>query len=137
MKPLPRFLAVAVLVAACSSDSFTPTTENVMGTYAARTFTTTDAAGTIDWLARGSTMDLPLGPSGTVIGHILIPGGGSGGLDLDQILLGDWTLTGSTITFDMPAVDTFVRDMPWSASKNALTGDHTFSGLRIRVVLTK
>jgi hypothetical protein len=66
-----------------------------------------------------------------------VPGAGEGGADVDQLLIGDWTLTGSTITFDMPAVDTFVRDMPWSVAENTLSGDHTFAGTRIRVVLTK
>jgi len=52
-------------------------------------------------------------------------------------LIGDWTLSGSTITFSMPAIDTFVRDMPWTLSENRLSGNHTFGVTRIKVVLTK
>jgi len=130
MRLIPSLLAVAAVVAC--SDSFKPTTENVMGDYRVRTFQTTDTSGTIDWIQRGGTLTISLGPSG-----IFVPGAAQGGGDFDQILLGDWTLSGNTITFDMPAVDTFIRDMPWTVTENTLSGDHTFSGTRIRVVLTK
>ena len=130
-------LAVTAAVAVACSDAFKPTTENVLGDYNLRTFETTDTSGTIDWVQRGGTMTLSLGPFGVTTGHMFMPGAAEGGGDFDQLLIGDWTLTGNTITFDMPAVDTFVRDMPWTVTENKLSGDHTFSGTRIRVVLTK
>jgi hypothetical protein len=135
MRLIPSLLAVAAVVAC--SDSFKPTTENVMGDYSVRTFQTTDTSGTIDWIQRGGTLTISLGRSGITTGHIFVPGAGEGGVDFDQILIGDWSLSGNTITFDMPAVDTFIRDMPWTVTENTLSGDHTFSGTRIRVVLTK
>ena len=135
MKQIPSFLAVVAAVAC--SDSFKPTTENVLGDYSVRSFTTTDTSGTIDWVQRGATLTLTLGPFGTTTGHLFAPGAAEGGGDEDQILIGDWTLTGNTITFSMPAIDTFVRDMPWTVTKNRLSGDHTFGGTRIRVVLAK
>jgi hypothetical protein len=137
MKQSLSFLAVAVVAAVACSDAFKPTTENVLGDYAVRSFQTTDTSGTINWIQRGATFTLTLGPSGVTTGHMFVPGAGEGGADVDQLLIGDWTLTGSTITFDMPAVDTFVRDMPWTVGENRLAGDHTFAGTRIRVVLTK
>ena len=130
-------LAVTAAVAVACSDAFKPTTENVLGDYNLRTFETTDTSGTIDWVQRGGTMTLSLGPFGVTTGHMFMPGAAEGGGDFDQLLIGDWTLTGNAITFDMPAVDTFVRDMPWTVTENKLSGDHTFSGTRIRVVLTK
>jgi len=130
-------LAVTAAAAVACSDAFKPTTENVLGDYNLRTFETTDTSGTIDWVQRGGTMTLSLGPFGVTTGHMFMPGAAEGGGDFDQLLIGDWTLTGNTITFDMPAVDTFVRDMPWTVTENKLSGDHTFSGTRIRVVLTK
>ncbi len=130
-------LAVTAAAAVACSDSFKPTTENVLGDYNLRTFETTDTSGTIDWVQRGGTMTLSLGPFGVTTGHVFMPGAAEGGGDFDRLLIGDWTLTGNTITFDMPAVDTFVRDMPWTVTENKLSGDHTFSGTRIRVVLTK
>ena len=108
-----------------------------MGDYSVRSFRTTDTSGTIDWIQRGGTLTISLGPSGITTGHIFVPGAAECGGDFDQTLLGDWTLSGNTITFDMPAVDTFIRDMPWTVTENTLSGDHTFSGTRIRVVLTK
>ncbi len=130
-------LAVTAAAAVACSDSFKPTTENVLGDYNLRTFETTDTSGTIDWVQRGGTMTISLGPFGVTTGHVFMPGAAEGGGDFDRLLIGDWTLTGNTITFDMPAVDTFVRDMPWTVTENKLSGDHTFSGTRIRVVLTK
>jgi len=130
-------LAVTAAAAVACSDAFKPTTENVLGDYNLRTFETTETSGTIDWVQRGGTMTISLGPFGVTTGHMFMPGAAEGGGDFDQLLIGDWTLTGNTITFDMPAVDTFVRDMPWTVTENKLSGDHTFSGTRIRVVLTK
>ena len=130
-------LAVTAAAAVACSDAFKPTTENVLGDYNLRTFETTETSGTIDWVQRGGTMTISLGPFGVTTGHMFMPGAAEGGGDFDQLLIGDWTLTGNTITFDMPAVDTFVRDMPWTVTENKLSGDHTFGGTRIRVVLTK
>ena len=138
MKQTSRLLAAAAVVTAVAcSDAFKPSIENVLGDYSLRTFETTDTSGTINWVQRGGTMTISLGPLGVTTGHVFMPGAAEGGGDFDQLLIGDWTLTGNTITFDMPAVDTFVRDMPWRVTKNSLSGDHTFGGTRIRVVLSK
>jgi hypothetical protein len=135
MRSISSLVAVAAAVAC--SDAFKPTTENVLGNYSVRTFETTDTSGTIDWVQRGGTMTISLGPFGITTGHLFLPGAAEGGGDFDQLLIGDWALAGNTITFSMPAVDTFVRDIPWTVSKNGLSGDHTFRGTRMRVVLTK
>jgi len=138
MKQQLSFLAVAVVAAVACSDAFKPTTDNVLGDYTARSFTTTDTGGTIDWIQRGATLTILLGPFGVTTGHILVPGGGEGGADVDQILIGDWTLAGDVVTFSMPAVDTFVRDVAWIATKDRLTADQTVgTGTRIKVVLTR
>ncbi len=141
MKQFKQLLAVAAVAAVAAvvacSDAFKPTTENVVGDYSVQTFTTTDTSGSTNWVQRGASLTLTLGPSGTTTGHLFVPGAAEGGGDFDTILIGDWMLAGNTITFNMPAIDTFVRDMPWTVTKNRLSGDHTFSGTRIRVVLTK
>jgi len=126
--------AILVSIVACS-DSFKPTTNNVLGDYSVRTFQTTDTSGTIDWVQRGGTMTVTLGPFGTMAGHLFMPGADEGGGDFDQPLIGNWTLSGNTITFDMPAIDTFVRDMSWTVARNTLSGDHTFGITRVKVVL--
>jgi len=136
---LSLLTAAAILfsIVACS-DSFKPTTDNVLGDYSVQTFQATDTSGTIDWVQRGATLTVSLGPFGVLSGHLVAPGGAEGGGDLDQLLIGDWTLSGDIITFSMPAVDSFVDEMPWIASENRLSGDHTFGdGTRIRVVLQK
>jgi len=135
VRPIASLLAAAAVVAC--SDAFKPTIDNVAGDYTLRKFETTDTSGTIDWVQRGATMTISLAPFGTTIGDLFMPGAGEGGADVETILVGDWTLSGNTITFDMPAIDTFVRDMPWTATENTLSGDHTFAGTRIKVVLTK
>jgi hypothetical protein len=135
MKLIPSLLASAVVVAC--SDSFKPTTDNVLGDYRVQTLQTTDTTGTTDWIRRGGTLTISLGPFGVTTGHLFLPGAAVGGGDVDQLLIGDWTLSGSTITFSMPAIDTFVRDMPWSVTENRLSGDHTFGVTRMRVILTK
>ena len=140
MRRYPIVLAVTLCAAVgCSSgDAFSATTDNMLGNYAARTFTTTDTLRTIDWLQRGGSLTITLGAIGTMTGTLFLPGAAPGGGDLDQVLLGNWTLSGNTITFDMPTIDTFIRDMPWTAGNGRLSGDHTFAGgTRIRVVLTK
>jgi hypothetical protein len=135
MRPIPSLFAVAAVVAC--SDAFKPTTENILGDYTVQTLQTTDPSGTINWIQRGGTLTITLGPFGVTTGHLFLPGADEGGGDIDQLLIGVWTLSGKTITFDMPATDTFVRDMPWTVTENKLSGDHTFGDTRIRVVLAR
>jgi len=135
VKPIASLLAVAAALGC--SDAFKPTAENVLGDYNLRTFETTDTSGTINWVQRGGTMTISLLPSGITTGQLFMPGAAEGGGDLETILVGDWSLSGNVITFDMPAIDTFLIDMPWTATENRLSGDHTFAGTRIRVVLSK
>ena len=137
MKQIQRLLAVSAVAAIACSDSFKPTTENVLGDYNVQMLQTIDTSGTIDWVQRGGTLTISLGPFGITTGHLFLPGAAAGDGDVDQLLIGDWRLSGNTITFDMPAVDTFVRDMPWTVTENKLSGDHTVAGTRIKVVLTK
>src|SRR2546428_6573093 len=114
-----------------------PISDNVLGAYRVQTFQTTDTSGTIDWVQRGGTLTITLGTFGTTTGHLFLPGAAAGGGDVDQLLIGDWTLAGNTITFSMPAIDTIVRDMPSTVTENHLSGDPTFGGTRVKVVLAK
>ena len=125
---------VAALVAC--ADAFKPTTENVVGDYSVQTLTTTDTSGTIDWVAAGATWTMSLAPNGTTTGHLFIPGAGAGGADFNADMAGTWTLSGNSIQFDQ-AADSFVRDMPFLAVENRLTGDHTFGDTRVRLALAK
>lgn len=128
-------LCMILALAACDSP-FSPTVANVAGDYSVQTLTVTDTSGTTDWLAVGTTWTMSLAANGTTTGHLFIPGAGEGGADLNADMAGTWTLSGDSIQFDQ-AADSFVRDMSFLALENRLTGDHTFSGARVRLVLTK
>ena len=128
-------LALTIALAACGDD-FSPTVENVAGSYAASTFTQRTDAGTTDLLALGAVVSIELAEDGTTTGEIFIEGAGEGGGDLDEDLAGTWTLTGSTVIFDQDA-DTFIRDVEFTADEDRLTGEDTFDDVTIRLVLTK
>ena len=130
---LPAPVAISM---ACGGDAFSPTTANVAGAYTATAFTTTIGGVTTNQLAGGASLTMTLATTGTITGRLFVPGAAEGGGNLDSDMAGTWTLTGSTVQFTQ-AADTFVRDMSFVASENRLTGDATFSGTRIHVVLTK
>jgi hypothetical protein len=133
VKRLQHVLAVVALVAC--GDGFQPNTDNVLGIYNAQTFTTDSAGTTTDWLAHGAQLQITLAARSVTQGLLVFPDT-TGGPILLADLAGTWTLTGDTVHLQN-SVDTFVRDMSWAASENRLTGDQTFGGTRIRVVLTK
>ncbi len=137
MRPVRGLLMLVAAVAiACSGDPFKPTTENVVGDYSVQTLITTDTSGTVDWVATGATWTISLAANGTTSGHLFLPGAAEGGGDFNADMVGTWTLSGDSIQFDQ-AADSFVRDMAFAALENRLTGDHTFSGTRVRLALTK
>jgi hypothetical protein len=110
--------------------------DTVSGPYTATTFTVTSAAGVTDLLAVGSTVTITLAADGTTSGRLFVPGGAEDGSDLDVDLVGAWTLTGSTVTFNQTA-DTFIRDAQFTAGRNSLSSEATLSGSTIRLMLTK
>jgi len=63
-------------------------------------------------------------------------GGRWRGEGFDGDLAGTWTLSGTTVRLQH-AADTFLRDMPLTVAGNQLTGDATFSGVRVRLVLQR
>lgn len=126
----------AALLASCGDDGFSPTVDNVAGSYTASSFTVTSPAGTVDLLALGATVEVTLAPDGSSTGRLFVPGGAEDGSDLDEELTGTWSLSGSTVTFSQSA-DTFIRDAQFTAGRDRLTAEGTFGGQTIRVVLTK
>jgi hypothetical protein len=138
VRSVVRAVGLGVLASACGSDNgFTPQPESVAGPYYASTFLVTQNGITADVLALGGSIDINLGSDGVVTGHLFVPNGNENGSDLDLDLEGTWKLNGTVVTFDMPNVDTFVRDVPFTVGTNTLTGDRTFNGTRIQVVLTQ
>jgi hypothetical protein len=130
-------LTLAIVIGGCEGeDAFSPTVETVAGSYSARSLTLSSAVGTTDLLALGSTVDVTLAVDGTTTGRLFVPGGDEDGGDLDVDLAGTWALSGTNVTFDQEG-DTFIRDVEFTAGPDQLTGEGTFSGAFIRVVLGK
>lgn len=128
--------SLTLSLAACGDDAFSPTVENVSGSYTAQTFTATSGAGTLDLLALGAMISVTLDDDGTTTGELFVPGGGEGGEDLEADLEGTWTLTASTVTFNQDA-DTFLRDVEFTAEEDRLTAEGDFSGQALRLVLAR
>ena len=136
---LLRAVALSLLLAlhGCDDDSsFSPTVDNVAGTYSATFFTLTVAVATVNQLILGSKVELTLAPDGTATGHLFMPGGGEGGGDLDVDLTGTWTLSNGAVTFDQTP-DTFIRDVRFAADRNHLIGRETIGHNIVDLVLTK
>jgi hypothetical protein len=136
-------LAAGLALLACGGEGtpFSPTVETVAGSYQATTLTATQGSTTVNLLQGGGSLTLNLLEDGTTTGRLFVPGAGETGGDLDVDLIGTWTLTGSTVTFDQPNSDTFVRDMSFTAERNRIRGEETFTStggdFTISVVLTK
>jgi hypothetical protein len=110
--------------------------ETVAGSYTAISLTASSSVGTTDLLALGSTVDITLAVDGTTSGRLFVPGGAEDGGDLDVDLAGTWTLSGTTVGFDQEG-DSFIPDVAFTAGRNQLNGEGTFSGTIIRLVLGK
>ena len=129
---------VAVLTACGGSDDggFSPTVDNVAGSYSADAFTLTTSTGAIDLLALGSSVTVTLAPNGTTTGRLFVPGGNEDGSDLDEDLTGTWSLSNGTVTFSQTA-NTFIRDAEFTVTRDLLTGEGTFGGSTVQLVLGK
>ncbi len=131
---VPAFL---LLTLSCGGDDpFSPTPENVAGTYEATALTVTAAGITVNALGLGASLTLVLNPDFTTTGRLLAPGLGEGGEDIDADLTGTWALTDSTVSFEHTS-DTFIRDVPFTAERNRLRAEGTFEGAVVRATLTK
>jgi len=129
-------LCMILTLAACDSP-FSPTVENMAGTYQATKLQVDSAGHITDYVAIGSAITLELNPAGTVSGHLFIVGGDDDGGDMDADMTGTWALTGDTVTFDQTA-DTFVRDYVFTASRGRLHSEHpAAAGATVTVVFTK
>ncbi len=137
MRLIASTLLVGCVFLACG-DSTAPTLEQIAGSYAAETFNTTDGGVVTDQLALGASIQLTLGADNTTTGRLFVPDAEEGGGDLDMDLAGTWTLdqNDGSVAFEH-ASDTFLRDMTFAYSSNRLSGEATFSGVTINVVLRK
>jgi hypothetical protein len=129
-------LAIALLLASCGEDDgFSPTVENVAGSYSASAFTVTDSSGIVDLLASGASVQITLVTDGATTGRLLLPGGDTGG-DHDEDLSGTWALSGDNVTIS-PRGPSVLRFAQFTAAPDRLTGERLLSGQTLRLVLTR
>ena len=131
-------LLFVLAISACGDDDegFSPTVDDVAGSYTATTFTVTSGAGEVDLLGIGASVTATLDADGTTTGRLLVPGAGEGGGDLDEDLAGTWSLNGSTVTFSQSS-STLISDVDFAVGPNTLTGEGTFQGSLILLVLSR
>ena len=135
----PRLLPVLLfLTLSCGGDDepFSPTVQDVAGSYQASSLTGTQSGITVNLLSLGASVEMVLNENGTTSGRVFAPGLDEGGQDLDVDLAGTWTLQGETVTFNQTG-DTFIRDVPFTVTPNRLRGEGTFNGVTVRLTLTK
>ena len=126
-------LCLALALAACGDGDggFSPTMEDVAGSYTASAFT----LNSLDLLALGASVTATLSTDGTTSGRLFVPGGAGDG-DLDEDLEGTWSLSGTTVTFS-PSASTVLTDVDFAAGPNILAGEGTYQGGVLRLVMTK
>ena len=131
-------LLFALAISACGDDDegFSPTVDDVAGSYTATTFTVTRGAAAVDLLGMGASVPATLDPDGTTTGRLLVPGAGEGGGDLDEDLAGTWSLNGNTVTFSQ-SNSTLISDVDFAVGPNTLTGEGMFQGSLILLVLSR
>lgn len=129
--------AVSIFAIVACSNSFSPTTDNVAGTYVATTLkTTAPSSGGINQLSAGVTLTMTLHANGTVTGALVVPQSQQNPTPLTADLAGTWSLSSGKVTFSQSA-DTFVRNLSFTANKNDLSVDDTVANTRYQVTLTR
>ena len=139
---MPRFslrvaaLTIPLWVASCGDhDGFSPTVENVSGSYSAASFTVTSASGIVDLLAPGASVEITLASDGATTGRLLLPGADTIG-DHDEDLAGTWTLRDDTVTIS-PSGPSILRFAHFTVAPDLLAGERLLSGQTLRLVLIR
>src|SRR6185312_7011209 len=134
--PRPAALLTALFLASCGDDGgFSPTVDNISGSYSASAFTVTSPAGIVDLLAMGASAQVTLTPGGATSGRLLLPGDDTIG-DHEEDLAGTWTLTGGKVTIS-PTGPSVLRFTEFTSAPDQLTGDRDLSGETVHLVLTR
>ncbi len=137
LRRIPIALAVASVLAACGSD--TPTETNTLaGSYRATTFRVTPLGqSAIDVLAQGGALTITVAADNATSGSLNVPAIATGGTALTASMAGTAVRTGNTVQFQQTA-DTFVRDVNWTVSGNALTVvDQAAGSARFTITLAR
>jgi hypothetical protein len=131
-------LHLALALAACGDDDggFSPTVDDVAGSYTASVFTLTSGSSEFDLLALGATVTATLDAAGTTSGRLQVPGGVGGAPEVDEDLAGTWTLSGTTVTFS-PSASSLLSEVDFAVGPSTLTGEGVYQGAVLLLVLTK
>ena len=130
------YLALALAACGDDDDGFSPTVDDVAGSYTASAFTLTSGSGDLDLLAYGATVTATLDAAGTTSGRLQVPGGVGGAPAVDEDLAGTWTLSGTTVTFS-PSASSLLSDVDFAVGPSTLTGEGVYQGAVLLLVLTK
>lgn len=131
-------LCLALATVACGDDDddgFSPTVDDVAGTYTAVTFTLQSGEDDFDLLALGASVTATLDEDGTTSGQLFVPAL-EGPTGIEEDLTGTWALNGTTVTFT-PEESTLLTDVDFTVGPNTLTGEGTYQGALLLLVLTK
>lgn len=132
-------LCLTLGLAACGDDDddgFSPTVDDVAGTYTASVFTLTSGDTELDLLAIGATVTTTLNADGATTGRLQVPAGVGGSDAIDEDLSGTWTLSGTTVTFT-PSASSLLTDVDFAVGQSTLTGEGVYQGAVLLLVLTK
>ena len=132
-------LCLTLGLAACGDDDddgFSPTVDDVAGTYTASVFTLTSGDTEIDLLSIGATVTVTLNADGATTGRLQVPAGVGGPDAIDEDLAGTWTLSGTTVTFT-PSTSSLLTDVDFAVGPSTLTGEGIYQGAVLLLVLTK
>lgn len=145
MRMLAPLVIVLLATLACNSGTEPRSRAEFAGIYIATggtgvatrgvlTTTSTATGEVTDMLAQGASITLELNDDGTTTGHVYVPDPVNEDLNAD--LTGTWTLSGTSITLDHTA-DTFLKDMTFGATGDALVAERTFQDVRVSVRLER
>lgn len=129
---ITAFLSLPMLAACDEDPAGPPTMVEVAGSYEATTLIGHAAAGDIDVLSNGGSLEMELAADGTTSGTLFVPEGEEDGSDLTADLTGTWSLDGDRVTFAQ-AADTFIRDVTFTFDDGRLVSNSVFAD----VVLTR
>jgi hypothetical protein len=129
-------LAITLSLVSCGDDDgFSPTVENISGSYSASSFTVTSPSGTVDLLASGASVQITLASDGATTGRLLLPAEDPD-VDHEEDLAGTWMLTGDQVTISPNGPSVF-RFAQFTAAPDQLTGERLLSGETLHLVLTR
>jgi len=130
------FSAVALCAAIVACDDLLGP-KDIAGAYTATAFTITPTGqAATDVLGAGGSLTMTLFADGTTTGQLSVPASINNGVPITLDMAGTFSVTGKIVTFDQ-AADSFVRDLPFTANGNTLTGSASFSGTAVSVTLTR